>query len=419
MQQVNQSISHSIKQKLANFNWNLLIPYLILLGMGVFMVYSSSSYFAMTQFNNSEHFFQRQLMYAMISLIVVLLFSVVNTKLLKSIGLISSVLFVLLFMLIYLVTFGVDPINGASAWIDFGPINIQPSEFFKIAMILYLAIFLSNNQRKLANIGRVYDGPAKENGKKRGIISQIFTVVKKPILCLGLFIGLILIQPDLGGVIILLSICVVMILLSGVPFKISLSTFGIAGVAYSVFLLFIQLVGTIPFIPSYMLNRFTAYLDPFGDVQNSSFQLVNSFYALARGGLFGVGIGESIQKSGYLPESYTDFIIPIMGEEIGLVGVVFILAIFFYFVYVIFRTSLQVTDSFGQLVYIGIAAMFLIQGSINLGGAVGIMPLTGVTFPFISYGGSSMLVSSIAVGIMNNLFINQRLNQHILEKEAN
>lgn len=168
-----------------------------------------------------------------------------------------------------------------------------------------------------------------------------------------------------------------------------------------------------------MLNRFTAYLDPFGDVQNSSFQLVNSFYALARGGLFGVGIGESIQKSGYLPESYTDFIIPIMGEEIGLVGVIFILAIFFYFVYVIFRTSLQVTDSFGQLVYIGIAAMFLIQGSINLGGAVGIMPLTGVTFPFISYGGSSMLVSSIAVGIMNNLFINQRLNQHILEKEAN
>src|SRR5699024_2806665 len=163
--------------------------------------------------------------------------------------------------------------------------------------------------------------------------------------------------PDLGGVIILLSICVVMILLSGVPFKISLSTLGIAGVAYSVFILFIQLVGTIPFVPSYMLNRFTAYLDPFGDVQNTSFQLVNSFYALARGRLFGVGIGESIQKSGYLPESFTDFIIPIMGEEIGLVGVVFILAIFFYLVYVIFRTSLRMTDSFGQLVYIGIAAM--------------------------------------------------------------
>lgn len=408
--QKEKSIVQSIKKKVQFFDWNLLIPYLILLGIGVFMVYSSSSYFAMSNLNNSEYFFKRQLMYAVISVLVVSFFSTINFRLLKSVGIISGVMFVLLFMLIYLVTLGVDPINGSSAWIDAGPINIQPSEFFKIAMILYLAVFLSNNQNKLANIGESYDGPAKENGKKRNTVSQIYQIVRKPLICLGVFITLILIQPDLGGVIILLSICVIMVLLSGVPFKISLATFGLAGAVYAVFIAFINLVGSIPFVPTYMLERFTAYLDPFGDMQNSSFQLVNSFYALARGGLFGVGIGESIQKSGYLPESYTDFIIPIMGEEIGLIGVLIILAIFFYLVYYIFRMSLRIRDSFGQLVCIGIASMFLIQGTINVGGAVGIMPLTGVTFPFISYGGSSILVSSMAIGILNNIYIYDRMN---------
>ena len=275
---------------------------------------------------------------------------------------------------------------------------------------MYLGVFLSNTQGKLANIALDYSQtiPDSEENTLKGLLSHLWSITKRPALFLTLFLLLVLIQPDLGGTIILGAICLVMFLLSGVPFKLGLTSLGVVGVVYSLFLAAMKWLGNIPFMPTYMVERFSAFLDPFGDVQKSSFQLVNSFYALSRGGLFGVGIGESVQKSGYLPESYTDFIIPIVGEELGLAGVLVVLSIFFYMVYHIYKISLKIKDSFGQLVCIGVATMFLLQGIINVGGAVGMMPLTGVTFPFISYGGSSMFVSSVAVGIVNNIYINDK-----------
>ncbi|MFZ2377991.1 MAG: FtsW/RodA/SpoVE family cell cycle protein, partial [Trichococcus flocculiformis] len=144
---------------------------------------------------------------------------------------------------------------------------------------------------------------------------------------------------------------------------------------------------------------------------DSGYQVVNSYYALSRGGLFGVGIGESIQKSGYLPEPHTDFILSIVGEELGLVGVAFVLVLFFYMVYRIFKNAIKIKDPFAQLVCTGIGTMFLIQGVINVGGATGLMPLTGVTFPFVSYGGSSLLVSAVSIGLVNNMYINDQISK--------
>lgn len=395
----NNSFISGIQRKFRLSDWKLLIPYLILLGTGILMVYSSSSYFAMSQFNNSEHFLIRQFIFSILSILVILIGSTVTKGLYTSKRIIRISLFVIMGMLLYVLIKGIA-VNGASAWIDLGLFSVQPSELLKIMMVLYLATFLSNNEDRFACIQR---------SKNTNVFKEILKVGKKPIIVIAIFLFLVLIQPDMGGVIIIGAICVTMLLMSGLPFWMGLSAIVAALAFYFAFIGLVKWQGGLPLVPAYMMNRFTAFLDPFEDVRNSSFQLVNSFYALARGGVFGVGIGESVQKTGYLPESYTDFIIPIMAEELGLIRVLAVLATFFYMIFRMYRISLSIKDSFGQLVCIGMSTLFLVQGTINVGGAVGILPLTGVTFPFVSYGGSSLIVSSVALAIVNNIYINDRL----------
>lgn len=393
------SLLSGVQRKLRHSDWKLLIPYFILLGIGILMVYSSSSYFAMSQFNNSEYFLIRQFIFSILSVLVILIGSTVTKRLYTSKRFIGISLLVIMLMLLYVLIKGIA-VNGASAWIDLGLFSVQPSELLKIMMVLYLATFLSNNEDKFACIQR---------SKNTNVFKEIFKVGKKPVMVIAIFLFLVLIQPDMGGVIIIGAICVTMLLMSGLPFWMGLSAIAAVLAFYFAFIGLVKWQGGLPLVPAYMMDRFTAFLDPFEDVRNSSFQLVNSFYALARGGLFGVGIGESVQKTGYLPESYTDFIIPIMAEELGLFRVLAVLATFFYMIFRMYRISLSIKDSFGQLVCIGMSTLFLVQGTINVGGAVGILPLTGVTFPFVSYGGSSLIVSSVALAIVNNIYINDRL----------
>ena len=393
------SLLSGVQRKFRHSDWKLLIPYFILLGIGILMVYSSSSYFAMSQFNNSEYFLIRQFIFSMLSVLVILIGSTVTKRLYTSKRFIGISLLVIMLMLLYVLIKGIA-VNGASAWIDLGLFSVQPSELLKIMMVLYLATFLSNNEDKFACIQR---------SKNTNVFKEIFKVGKKPVMVIAIFLFLVLIQPDMGGVIIIGAICVTMLLMSGLPFWMGLSAIAAVLAFYFAFIGLVKWQGGLPLVPAYMMDRFTAFLDPFEDVRNSSFQLVNSFYALARGGLFGVGIGESVQKTGYLPESYTDFIIPIMAEELGLFRVLAVLATFFYMIFRMYRISLSIKDSFGQLVCIGMSTLFLVQGTINVGGAVGILPLTGVTFPFVSYGGSSLIVSSVALAIVNNIYINDRL----------
>lgn len=393
------SLLSGVQRKFRHSDWKLLIPYFILLGIGILMVYSSSSYFAMSQFNNSEYFLIRQFIFSILSVLVILIGSTVTKRLYTSKRFIGISLLVIMLMLLYVLIKGIA-VNGASAWIDLGLFSVQPSELLKIMMVLYLATFLSNNEDKFACIQR---------SKNTNVFKEIFKVGKKPVMFIAIFLFLVLIQPDMGGVIIIGAICVTMLLMSGLPFWMGLSAIAAVLAFYFAFIGLVKWQGGLPLVPAYMMDRFTAFLDPFEDVRNSSFQLVNSFYALARGGLFGVGIGESVQKTGYLPESYTDFIIPIMAEELGLFRVLAVLATFFYMIFRMYRISLSIKDSFGQLVCIGMSTLFLVQGTINVGGAVGILPLTGVTFPFVSYGGSSLIVSSVALAIVNNIYINDRL----------
>lgn len=415
-------IKDTIKEKIKMSDWKIIIPYLILTGIGIFMVYSSSSYFAMTVYSDSERFFIRQLIFSVLGFGIVAFVSVINNQLLKSKKIILFSLTIVFFMLLYLIivriaTGGENATNGASGWLNIGTFGLQPTEFLKVALILYLSAFFSNTQTKLATIDKHFNQTSGKKSRIKQLFSHLWNILKKPVLITIIFLGLVVLQPDMGTVIIVGFICFIMLFLSGLSFQYGLLSLGGMGLFYFLIVGVFKLWGNIPFLPTYMVQRFTAFLDPFSDVQKSSYQLVNSFYALSRGGLFGVGIGESVQKTGYLPESHTDFIIPIMGEELGLFFVIAVLAIFFFLVYRIFRMSMKIRDPFGQLVCIGVASMFFIQGTINIGGAIGLLPLTGVTFPFVSYGGSSMLVSSIAIAIVNNIYINDKKIKHLNKKQ--
>jgi len=382
-----------IKKKLTHMDWKLLIPYIILSGIGILMVYSSSSYRAMTEYNNSEYFFYKQILFAGLGMFSMLVMSLLSNRLFKHKKIIGFTLVGLMSIMIYLILFG-KATKGARGWIYISSFGFQPSEFIKVVLIIYLSFFIAKHQSEIKD--------------------DFLRTVKVPALTTIAIIFLVLIQPDFGGAAIISFICLVLFLHSGIKVKYGIGAFGIILASYFSLIALVRVFGDkIPIFQSYQMERIISFIDPFADIQDSGYQVVNSYYALSRGGFFGVGIGESIQKSGYLPEAHTDFILSILGEELGLFGIIIVLSLFFYMVYRMFKNGLKMEEPFAQLVCIGTATMFLIQGVINIGGATGLMPLTGVTFPFVSYGGSSMLVSAVSIGIVNNMFINDQIAKEV------
>ena len=347
------------------------------------MVYSSSSYIAISEYNNSEYYFIKQALFVGAGLLISLFIFFIRYTKLKHKNLIMYAISFIVGLLIYLLIFG-EEINGAKGWLNIGPVGIQPAEFAKVAVIWYFAYIFSRRQQQ--------------------IVRDFWSSMKQPAILFGVILLLIAIQPDIGGAAIILFIGVIMIFASGVSTKLGV-TMGALGI--TVILGVVELVrvfGTkLPFLQAYQYDRFLAFWDPFEVSESAGLQLVNSYYALSRGGLFGVGIGQSVQKTGYLPEPYTDFIISIIGEELGLLGILFILTLFIFLILRIYLVAIRTKDPFGSLLCVGIATMFLIQGSINLGGVLGLLPITGVTFPFISYGGSSTLVLTISIGLVLNV----------------
>lgn len=372
-----------ILRKFRFMDYQLLIPYLFLSIIGTLMVYSSSSYIAMTKYNNAEYYFIRQLSFFGIGLVVFLMTYIFSMAFFKRKGLMMSVVGGT-FVLLVIVLFGRE-INGSKGWIDVGlPFNLQPAEFAKFTVIWYFAYIFSMKQNE--------------------ILSDFKNTMLKPAILVGGMIMLIFIQPDVGASLIIFTIAAVMIFSSGVSpkFGVMFSSTGIVALSSLVWLIKNHREW-IFFMKDYQYNRFLAFWNPFELAQSTGMQLVNSYYALSRGGLFGVGIGESVQKTGYLPEPYTDFIISILGEELGLFGIIVVLAVFIFLILRIYLVGIRAKDPFHSLFCIGIATMMIIQGSINLGGVLGLMPITGVTFPFISYGGSSTIILAAAMGIVSNI----------------
>jgi len=232
-------------------------------------------------------------------------------------------------------------------------------------------------------------------------------------------IFLIFIQPDLGGATINLAIAAVILFASGISFYVGVGVF--AGVVAAFEWILVPLVSKLPqsaFANSYQLRRFVGFLNPFETASGAGTQLVNSYYAISNGGLLGVGIGNSLQKRGYLPEPNTDFIMSITAEELGLLGVVFVMILLAVMIGRLIFIGVRSDNTFNSLVCYGVAAYMTIQAFINIGGIVGLIPITGVTFPFISYGGSSMVVLTLSLGLVLNISALEKMKRANTVRQA-
>lgn len=375
-------------KKINYLDYYILIPYLLLTSIGVLMVYSASSFVALQTMDNPQHYFIRQALFATVGLFGGFVIFMLRLDVLKYKKFVSSAIGIIVLLLIYLLFFGKE-INGAKGWISLGPLGgLQPAEFAKIVVIWYFAFIFSKRQDRFV----------------QDLRETVNAFLAPLLLFVALIVLPVILQPDIGGAVIILAIGVMMVLTSGISYKFGI---GLAVIGSAVIFGVMELIrafGTnLPFIEGYQYDRFLAFWDPFAVSESTGLQLVNSYYALNRGGLFGVGIGESVQKTGYLPEPYTDFIMSILGEELGLIGVLVVLLLSAFLILRIYYVGIKTRDPFGSLLCIGIATMLLIQSAINLGGILGLMPITGVTYPFISYGGSSILVLSASMGIVLNV----------------
>lgn len=343
----------------------------LILAIGTIMVYSASSIWALYKFDDSLYFLKRQLLFAGTGLLAMVIVSKIPyfhwMKHRKWIFIICVIL-----LLLVLVP-GIGMIRGgARSWIGVGAFSIQPAEFIKLGMILFLSGYLVHQQPHLQQF-------------RKGFLPPL-------LLSVGLFL-LIMLQPDLGTGMVFLLTCFLLIFIAGARLFhfIMLAGIGVIG--------FIFLIISAP----YRINRITAFLDPWEDPLGNGFQIIQSLYAIGPGGLFGVGFGNSLQKYFYLPEPHNDFIFAIIAEELGFIGSSFLIVLFFLFIWRGILTAVYAPDLFAKLLAIGIVGMISIQVMINISVVIGLIPVTGITLPFLSYGGSSLTLTLCAVGILINI----------------
>ncbi|MBC6974121.1 MULTISPECIES: stage V sporulation protein E [unclassified Bacillus (in: firmicutes)] len=349
----------------------LIIVTLLLLTIGMIMVYSASAVWASYKMGDSFFFAKRQLLFAGIGVAAMFFIMRIDYWTWRTY---SKVILLVCFILLILVLIpGVGLVRGgARSWIGVGAFSIQPSEFMKFAMIIFLAKFLAERQKLITSF-------------KKGLLPALSFVF--------VAFGMIMLQPDLGTGTVMVGTCIVMIFISGAR-VFHFSMLGLIGVAG-----FVGLIASAP----YRMKRITSYLDPWSDPLGSGFQIIQSLLAIGPGGLFGLGLGQSRQKFLYLPEPQTDFIFAILSEELGFIGGSFVLLLFSLLLWRGIRIALGAPDLYGTFLAVGIVAMIAIQVMINVGVVTGLMPVTGITLPFLSYGGSSLTLMLMAVGVLLNI----------------
>jgi cell division protein FtsW len=349
----------------------LMILTFLLLAIGLIMVYSASAIWAEYKFDDSFFFAKRQMLFAGVGIAAMFFIMNIEYWTWKTW---AKLLLIICFVLLVLVLIpGIGNVrNGSRSWIGIGAFSVQPSEFMKLAMIAFLAKYLSVRQKYITSF-------------KKGLAPSLGLVF--------LAFGMIMLQPDLGTGTVMVGTCIVMIFIAGARIShfVFLGLIGVAG--------FVALVLSAP----YRIKRITSFLDPWEDPLGSGFQIIQSLYAIGPGGLFGLGLGQSRQKFFYLPEPQTDFIFAILAEELGFIGGSLILLLFSLLLWRGIRIALGAPDLFGSFLAVGIIAMIAIQVMINIGVVTGLMPVTGITLPFLSYGGSSLTLMLMAIGVLLNI----------------
>jgi cell division protein FtsW len=345
--------------------------------LGAVMIFSASAVTAQQQFGHSYHFVLRQVMWLAAGLLGMFGLMKLDYHKLREPAVVYSVLCLVVVMLIG--TFFLDKSHATHRWIKIGPAQIQPSELTKLAVILYLAWFLDLKRRAATSLEFC----------KNDFMNTLLPAVGPILVC----VALIVLQPDLGTSVDIVLIMVAILFVAGLSWK--WIAVGAAAAFPVLFILITQV--------SYRNARLTAFLHPESDPQGAGFQLLQSLIAVGSGGFNGVGLMESKQKLFYLPEAHTDFIYAVICEELGFIGAAIVIALFAVYAWRGLRASFNAPDGFGRMLALGATAMVLFQSLINFAVVLGMMPTKGIPLPFVSYGGSSLLVMLLATGVLLNV----------------
>ena len=352
----------------------------ILVAFGLVMVLSASSIYSFTKEGTPWEYFSRQVFFTVVGIagmVTAITFPLTwfqkHTKRFPSLTFASILpgIGVCLMFLAFLPGIGTE-VNGARAWLQIGPQTFQPSELMKLFIIIYGADLLSRRESEMGNLRRT---------------------MRPFLIIVGLAAGLALVQSDIGSCVVMIGIAAAVLFLAGAPLR---PMVGLAAIATPLAFLFIRSSPD-------KLQRFTSFLDIYGTRDDKSYQVYQSWISLSNGGLTGTGIGTGSGKWGYVPLSHSDFIFAVLAEEMGLLGVVGLITLFAFLIYFGLQVALSCRYRFGLLLAGGIASWFLLQLVINVGGVVGLLPVTGLTLPFISFGGTSLIVSMVACGLLMNV----------------
>lgn len=343
----------------------------ILLMIGVVMIYSSSAAYAYENHKDGLYFVKRHLIHLVMGLCAAAACMLAPIGGIKDSARITMLVFILILAAVLIPGIGRE-INGARRWIRVFGFGFQPSEIAKLALIIYLADYSSRKRFLMGNL-------------RHGFIPALAVT--------GLTGGLILLEPDMGTAVSILFIAMVMLFMAGTRIK----------HLASVVVMSLPILGAAVYAAPYRIRRFMVFFNPWQDPRGAGFQLIQSFIALGSGGLIGVGLGESRQKLFYLPESHTDFIFSIIGEELGFLGTASVLLLFTALIWFIMRIALRIKDLFPSRVVMGIGVMMAFEVIVNICVATGMLPTKGLPLPFISYGGSSLVCHLAAAGIILNM----------------
>ena len=391
-------------------NYSILIPYLILSIIGLIVVYSTTSALAIQSGGSSIRMVLTQGAFFVFSLFTIALIYKFSLNFLRNKKVLGLVIFVEVILLL-LSRFVTATVNGAHGWLTIpGGFSIQPAEYLKVILVWYLALTFSKRQEEIQD----YDYQALTHNEwiPRNLTDWRWLTL--------ILIGIVAIMPDLGNATILALTVLMMITVSGIGYRWFTSLLGLVVSGSTIVLGTIWIVGVdrVAKVPlfGYVAKRFSAFFNPFKDLSGAGHQLANSYYAMSNGGWFGLGLGNSIEKQGYLPEAHTDFVFSIVIEELGFVGASLILALLFFLILRIILVGIRAKNPFNSMMAIGIGGMLLVQTFVNIGGISGLIPSTGVTFPFLSQGGNSLWVISVAIAFVLNIDASEKRAQ--MEKDG-
>jgi len=359
------------KEKVVSWDYILLLSTLILVGLGMVMVYSASSFVAEKNYGEASYFFRHQVFFAVLGLTMMLVLKNVPYQIFCRFSYFWLLLAVIGLVLVFIPGIRRE-VGGASRWISIGMVRGQPSEFAKFALVAFLAYSMAAKQERIKDFAY-------------GLLPHLVV--------LGVLVGLILFEPDLGTAVTLAAITVIMLFVAGVR----------VSYLFSLFCLSLPVLAALILTQGYRMKRIVAFISPWEDPLNAGYHIIHSFYAFGSGGLTGTGPGAGRQKLFFLPEPHTDFIFSVVGEELGFIGVVIISLLFLVLVWRGIAIALNAHELQGSYLALGLSLIIGVQAFMNMYVVVGLLPTKGLALPFISYGGSSLIMNLACVGVLMNV----------------